>query len=735
MASEWSNADWESYHAELAVVDLWLLSVVRLTFSLALPASRILFYPARKSSVGTPPHRLFIPGIVISLGCIVFLLVKAFLRLLSEGPVDSHPGSEDDWFWSFIGFEVITCSLNTWCWWKIFKTDKNAWVEPQKSSKENELDKLLGSERDGQDKKTSAEIGKLIRLMYPEKFYIFLAFICLTIAAGAQVLIPHFMGQVLDTVAIEEDRDAFKEALIMLMVTSVVSSVFSGCRGALFSYTMARMQLRVRENLFESILSQEIGFFDATKTGDIVSRLNADASKMCDLISLNINIFLRSFMQAAGVLVFMLYLSWKLTIVTFVAVPVVVVLSKFYGDWYRNQAQQVQDEIAKANSVAEEVLSTMKTVRSFANEEGELRRYKMSLMAFYQLQLNEAKMYVGYLGTISLLPNLVTVLVLYYGGHLVLNGEISGGNLVSFLFYQNSLSDAFNTLGNIFTSLMQAVGAADKVFLLLERKPKMSAPGMFKPQYFRGGLELRNVTFAYPTRQTVQVLQDFNLVVRPGEVVALVGSSGGGKTSTINLLERFYDPAQGDVLVDNVPVREYDPRFLHQQMVLVGQEPVLYACSIEKNIVYGLADHQWTREKVVQAAKLANAHNFIESMPDGYDTNVGERGTQLSGGQKQRIAIARALVRDPSILLLDEATSALDAESESLVQQAIDNMMKDRTVVVIAHRLSTVKNADRIVVIDKGTIVEEGSHASLLDRQGVYYNLVQKQLQTKDLLP
>ncbi|KAK9850970.1 hypothetical protein WJX84_004301 [Apatococcus fuscideae] len=323
--------------------------------------------------------------------------------------------------------------------------------------------------------------------------------------------------------------------------------------------------------------------------------------------------------------------------------------------------------------------------------------------------MTEALAYALYMTISTFLPNVTTAVVLFYGGNLVLDGSMSAGSLVSFMLYQQSLSSAFQTCSSVFSALSAAVGAADK---------------------------LDNVCFSYPGRKDTQVLNSFSMTIQPGEVVALVGPSGGGKSSIVKLLERYYLPSSGSVLIDGRDAGVYHSRWLRRKIALVSQEPVLYARSIRRNICYGLeaedgvpADQQPSAEDVEQAARLANAHEFISAMPDGYDSDCGERGISLSGGQKQRIAIARALVRQPQVLLLDEATSALDAESESRVQEALDRLMKSHTVLVIAHRLSTIQSADRIVVVSKGTVAEEGTHDQLIEDNAMYSALVRRQMQ------
>ncbi|GAB4821914.1 hypothetical protein N2152v2_008960 [Parachlorella kessleri] len=591
-------------------------------------------------------------------------------------------------------------------------------------------------EQDGEEEGDhNATIMALVKLSAPDTPILLLAFTAGAAAALGQALIPYYTGQIIDYASIDPNPRLFRETTLKLLGVAFGCAVFTGVRGGLFTICMTRLNVRLRTELFKSLMAQEVGFFDTTKTGDVTSRLAADTTTVSDQVSLNLNVMLRSLTQAAMVLAFMFGASWRLTVVTFIMIPCVLAICKVYGAYYRKMSKKVQTELAEANSVAEEALSTMTTVKAHASEDSTLAAYATKLGRFYALQKREAIAYALYMSTNTFLAAAVVAVVLYYGGSLVLAGAMSAGSLVSFMLYQQSLSGAFQALGDVFSALAAAVGAADKVIELMHRQPKIARGGTLAPPDFTGSLALQSVHFHYPARPTLRVLSGLSLAVQPGEIVALVGPSGGGKSSIVKLVERFYVPTEGRVLIDGRDVGEYSPKWLKRHVALVSQEPVLYARSIRRNIMYGLeeedgvpAEQVPTQQDIEEAARLANAHEFISALPEGYDTECGEKGVQLSGGQKQRIAIARALVRRPTVLLLDEATSALDADSEAVVQEALDRTMKNRTVLVIAHRLSTIQDAHRIVVVQHGRVAEMGSHEQLLEQGGVYATLVRRQM-------
>jgi ATP-binding cassette subfamily B protein len=385
----------------------------------------------------------------------------------------------------------------------------------------------------------------------------------------------------------------------------------------------------------------------------------------------------------------------------------------------------VQDALARAGEVAEEALSGVRTVRAFAAEQGEARRYAAAVWGSFDVARRCTVTSAAFMGISSFAAYGALALVLWYGGHLVARGALTIGGLTSFLVYTLIVASSISELSDLLAELMKAIGTAERIFELLDRAPAMDGAGALDPPRLEGRWDLQGVSFSYPSRPDAPVLRGLHLTIRPGEVIALVGPSGGGKSTVAALLLRLYDPTEGRLLLDGHDLRALSPDWLRRQIGVVAQEPLLFSSSVADNIRYGRPDA--SDAEVEAAARAANAHEFIARFPDGYRTRVGERGVQLSGGQKQRVAIARAVLKDPRVLLLDEATSALDAESEHLVKEALDRLMRGRTTLLIAHRLSTVKGANRVIVIDKGRVVQSGDHASLIAEDGLYRRLVERQ--------
>jgi len=551
---------------------------------------------------------------------------------------------------------------------------------------------------------TGASVRELLRFAAPDWPYLLFGFVCLVVAAISGAFIPKYTGEVINHVSgAHPDRDAFKTSVLRLTAAAIICGVFSGLRGATFTVTMAKMNVRLRTSLYRVLLNQEQAFFDATKLGDLSSRLNSSTTTVSDQIALNVNVFLRSIVEGGIVLVLMFRLSWRLSLLSFAAIPIMTWISKVYGEYYRKLANLTSDALADTSGLAEEALGAVATVRDFGARRAEQRVFAEELKWFYDLNVIEATVYCGYAFTWTAIPALVTALTLYEGGKLVLDrpagekcgeGSMCSGDLVSFMLYSQSLSSSVASIGTIFTGIAQALGAADKVFDLMKRQPKVAGGGAAEdegsdPAPFLGTVELRHVSFRYPSRPTQPVLEDFSLKVDQGQVVALVGESGGGKSSVCKLLLHHYDALGGQVLVSGVPIASISQQALRRNLSVVQQEPTLFGRSVLRNILYGLegtADEP-SMDQVIRAAKLAHAHEFIVKLPKGYATLLGQRGSTLSGGQRQRLCIARAVVRRPKILLLDEATSALDAESEAKVVEALDDVIRQEalTVLVVAQ--------------------------------------------------
>ncbi|XP_029440591.1 antigen peptide transporter 2-like isoform X1 [Rhinatrema bivittatum] len=579
-----------------------------------------------------------------------------------------------------------------------------------------------GTEGNGRRKAREA-LGRLWVYSKPDKVPLSGAFIFLTLAVICEMFIPYYTGKVIDILGSRYREAKFYTAISLMALFSMASSLSAGCRGGLFTLTIVRLTQRLRVLLFRAVVQQEIGFFESTKTGEITSRLATDTALMSRSIALNVNVFLRSLMKAVGIYCFMLNLSWQLTLFTLIDTPITALIQEIYNRYYESVVKEVQDSIARSSHLAGETVHAIRTVRSFGTEQEEAERYGARLLETHRLKTRRDMIRALYLLAHRLTKLAVQVIMLYCGQHLIRTGQMSSGNLVSFIIYQEESGRYIQSLVHMYGDMIHSMGAAEKVFQYLDRKSTVPTEGDLKPKDFKGHVHFQNVSFSYPTRPDVSVLKDVSFELRPGKVTALVGPSGGGKTTCISLLERFYEPQAGEILLDGRPLRDYDHKYLHTKISLVGQEPVLFARSVAENVAFGLRDY--SMEDVETAAQEAHADPFIQQMERKYRTDVGEAGGTLAGGQKQRIAIARALVRRPQLLVLDEASSCLDIESEHKVQETLSRM-RGQTVLVVAHRLKTVEDADKIVVIEEGRVVEEGNHRQLMEREGAYHRLVQR---------
>jgi ABC transporter fused permease/ATP-binding protein len=569
-------------------------------------------------------------------------------------------------------------------------------------------------------------LGRLVALARPQARLIAAATAALLVSSGLSLVFPQIVRWLVDTVVVAGDRTRLDQAAWALLALFLVQAVFSALRAWWFTLAGERVVTDLRSDLFGSILGQDLGFFDETRTGELTNRLASDTAVLQNTVTVNLSMALRFTIGVFGGVAMMAWMSPVLTGVALAVVPVVAVGASLYGRMIRRLSRDVQDALAAANEVAEEAISGVRTVRAFAAEPREVARYRERNELAFDKAARRALAYGGFQGVMGFAGMGAVALVVWYGGGLVLTGALTVGDLTAFLLYTLTVAFSLSALSGLWGDFMRAAGASERVFELLDRIGAHEAAGGAEVGEVAGSVRFEAVQFAYPSRPDVTVLDGFSLDVAPGEVVALVGPSGAGKSTIAALLLRFYVPGTGRILLDGQDLAGLAPDSLRRHIAIVSQEPILFATSVADNIRYGRPGA--SDEDVRAAARAANAEAFIDAFPEGFATLVGERGVRLSGGQKQRIAIARALLCDPAILVLDEATSALDAENEHLVQEALERLMRGRTTLVIAHRLSTVQGADRVVVLDGGRIAETGTHADLVAADGLYRKLVERQL-------
>jgi ATP-binding cassette, subfamily B, bacterial MsbA len=564
------------------------------------------------------------------------------------------------------------------------------------------------------------------------------AFVCLVASASIALAFPQIVRHLLDAAFISANGDLLNKIALGLLTLFAIQALLNFVQVYFLTSTSELVIAQLREDLFAHLVRLSPGFFTERRTGELTSRLSADTTVLQTVLSYNLSEFARQTLFLIGGIILLVITDSRLTATTLAVVPLVVGAAVVFGRALRKASTGVQDRIAEATGTADEAFSQIRTVQSYTAEAEEVRRYGAHLSEVIAAALRRARIRGTFFGILTFCGFGGVVAVLWQGGRQVLSGNLTAGALVSFLLYALYVAGAVGSLASLFGAYQEAVGAARRVFDLLETVSTVKDPvrPLKLPHPLRGEIVVDNVRFNY-NPALPEVLQGVSLRIGAGEVVALVGPSGAGKTTVASLLPRFWDVSSGRITFDGLDIRDLSLADLRGAIGIVPQEPTLFSGTIRENIAYaalGGGASAPSEESIRAAAKAAHAVEFIERLPDGFDTRVGERGVKLSGGQRQRIAIARVFLKDPALVILDEATSSLDTESERLVEEAMEDLLRARSTLIIAHRLSTVLRADRLVVIDRGVIVEEGRHQDLLASEGVYSRLYRGQFRPGDAL-
>ena len=571
------------------------------------------------------------------------------------------------------------------------------------------------------------QLKTLWSFVKPYKTQLILASLFLLIAAATSLAIPRAMGDIIDNEFNSESATLVNDYFLVLVGIVTVMAVATAFRFYFVTWLGERVVADIRKGVYERLITLSPEFFEENRPGEIVSRLTADTTLIQAIVGSSVSVWARNLLIAVAGTVLLFIKSPALMMYIAIVIPLLLIIIVLVGRRVRNLSRTSQDKVADVGARANESLSALNIVQAFTQENTEAKRFGDHVDDAFIAAKRRIQVRAGLTFIMIFMIFGAIAFVLYKGAQDVIAGTMSGGDMVEFILLAIFVAGAFGALSEVYSELQRAAGAAGRLAELLAAEAKIQAPEkpLAIPSDIDGSIHFNDVTFHYPTKKDEAALEGLNLHIKPGETIALVGPSGAGKSTVLQLLLRFYDPQSGDIKIDGIDIKDTDPTDFRQHLAFVPQETIIFADSIAENIRYGRTDA--TDSEVIEAAEAAAAHGFIERASDGYMTYLGERGTRLSGGQRQRLAIARAILRDAPILLLDEATSALDAESEQKVQMALENLMKDRTTIVIAHRLATVKKADRIIVLDEGKIVAEGTHDELVKQGGLYKRLADLQ--------
>lgn len=568
----------------------------------------------------------------------------------------------------------------------------------------------------------------VFRFVLPYKGLFLVGIASLFLSSGTLLSFPYFAGMLLDLASGKEVAyfNSINQVAGVLILILFIQGIFSFTRVYTFSLTRERSLADLRLAVYKKMIWSPLSFFDNRRVGELMSRITSDVGQLQDTFTVTLAELLRQFLTLVIGTVVIFYLAPKLTMFMLLTFPVLVILALLFGKYIRKLSRKTQDKLAEANVIVEESLQSIAVVKAFTSELYETLRYKKSLGEVVDVAVHTARFRGLFISFVIFALFGGIVAVGWYGANLVQAGELTVGLLFSFVIYTSFIGGSIAGLGDIYTQLQRSIGASERLLEMVNQEDE-SEPTTETPFKLKGELVFENVSFSYPSRVDFEVLKNLDFRIAAGEKVALVGQSGSGKSTIINLLMRFYNVEQGRILVDGENIKSYHLTNYRSNLGIVPQEVILFGGTIQENIAYGKPTA--TVEEIKEAARKANALEFIESFPEGFNTMVGERGVKLSGGQRQRIAIARAILKDPAILILDEATSSLDAKSEMLVQQALEKLMEGRTTIVIAHRLSTIKKVDRIFVIKEGQLAEMGTHAELTQvNNGIYSTLLKLQV-------